>query len=100
RDSDLPGSGLLVWHIDEDQDDNRSEKTHYKVALMQSDGERDLERGENLGDEGDPFPGSKGVHRIGPDTNPSTNDYSGASTGITISNIHESNDAVTFTISY
>jgi immune inhibitor A len=74
----LPGSGMLIWHVDEGfwsiyggQDNNwecRSlpnphcwgtcATTHYLVALEQADRQDHLEYGTNFGDAGDPFPGS------------------------------------------
>mmetsp|Transcript_8845 Transcript_8845/g.11615 ORF Transcript_8845/g.11615 Transcript_8845/m.11615 type:complete len:837 (+) Transcript_8845:413-2923(+) len=66
-DSDAPASGLLIWHIDEYAvDENNVEGypslddwpysgSHYQVALMQADGNFDLEMGTNKGDSGDPF---------------------------------------------
>ena len=56
-DADLPGDGLLVWHIDESQSGNTDEN-HYKVGLIQADGKRDMELDHNRGDAGDPYPGS------------------------------------------
>ncbi len=57
-DAALPGNGLLLWHIDENQAGNTDEN-HYKVALLQADGNRDLELDHNRGDAGDPFPGGR-----------------------------------------
>ena len=74
----LPGSGLLIWHIDEafwsiyGGPNNNTEctniphcqgpcaaaGTHYMVALEQADGLDNLEFAANWGDPGDPFPGS------------------------------------------
>ncbi len=72
----LPGDGLLIWHVDEAMwavfggTDNDSECTtiphcsgacalsHYLVALEQADGADHLENFVNVGDTGDPFPGS------------------------------------------
>lgn len=55
-DAGLPGSGLLVWHVDENVKTNTDE-SHYKVALMQADGKNQLAARGNRGDDGDPFPG-------------------------------------------
>ncbi|KAG0603916.1 hypothetical protein M758_10G130200 [Ceratodon purpureus] len=99
RDKDLPSGGLLVWHIDETKDDNTSEKTNYKVALVQSDGEKDLERKEDQGDNGDPFPGLKSVRLVNATSNPSTNAYNGAPSGVSISDISDVADVMTFTVS-
>jgi uncharacterized repeat protein (TIGR01451 family) len=74
----LPGSGLLIWHVDEAMwsiyggPDNDSEcrslpnphcwgtctSSHYLVALEQADGSDHLEYATNRGDGGDPFPGT------------------------------------------
>lgn len=58
----LPGEGLLVWHIDDSQTNNRNEwlpggdpARHFRVALEQADGRWDLENTHNRGDGGDPF---------------------------------------------
>jgi len=62
-DSHLPGSGLLILHIDDQQNDNRDEYIpgqgnpifHYKVAVEQADGKYQLESSAsgNQGDAGD-----------------------------------------------
>jgi len=73
-DAFLPGSGLLIWHIDEEKwnlwEGNDYECTaspccggscsiwHPLVALEQADGLRELEWYVDPGDTGDPFPGS------------------------------------------
>lgn len=60
-DSELPGTGLLIWRIDPDRGElggwNGSE-TRRAVALIQADGRDDLARGRPA-DAGDPFPGLK-----------------------------------------
>ena len=60
-DADLPGDGLLVWHIDESQSGNTDEN-HYEVGLLQADAKRDMELGHNRGDAGDPYPGQREQH--------------------------------------
>jgi M6 family metalloprotease-like protein len=57
-DAELPGVGVLIYHVDESVrlQDNPS---RYKVALVQADGRRQLEtQYGNYGDSGDPFPGA------------------------------------------
>ncbi len=75
----LPGSGLLIWHVDEamnvyaKQNDYEctfvppvpavphcqcDDNYHYLLALEQADGLSDLERAMDGGDSGDPFPGN------------------------------------------
>ena len=99
-DQGLPGSGLLVWHVDDEKDRNLDEcaprlpgecaTRHYKVAVVQADGRWDLEEYGNIGDDGDPFPGAKGVTSLNDDTNPSVRLYSGARSGISITAITQS----------
>lgn len=85
-DDHLPGSGLLVWHIDDAVGSNTNE-AHYKVALMQADGLRDLEQSHNRGDAGDPFPGSGNKRTFSASSTPNSNSYAGAATCVAISNI-------------
>ncbi|HEY5892660.1 MAG TPA: M6 family metalloprotease domain-containing protein [Chthoniobacterales bacterium] len=85
RDSELPGGGLLVWHVDERQSGNTNPLA-YKVGLVQADGKRDLEFGRK-GDKGDPFPGSKKVTAIDDSTTPSTRANDGSPSGIRLSSI-------------
>ena len=67
-DRELPGGkgGLAIWHIDENKKHNRQpghpdqagwpeNNAHYMVALLQADGQFDLEQGRGYGDEGDLF---------------------------------------------
>jgi immune inhibitor A len=85
-DASLPGPGLLVWHIDEAVADNTNE-SHYKVALMQADGLRQLEGNANRGDAGDPFPGSTGNASFTGTSTPNSNSYAGSSTEVSITAI-------------
>jgi M6 family metalloprotease-like protein len=58
-DRGLPGSGLLVWEIDEDRGEMgawNTDEEHPAVGLVEADGRRDLRRGRPAGP-GDPFPG-------------------------------------------
>lgn len=64
-DADLPSSGLMLWHIDENIPKQNSvcipgpitscDSTHYKVSVVQADGRWDLELGASQGgNPGDP----------------------------------------------
>ena len=83
NDQSLPGSGLLIWHIDEAQRNN-DDPLHYRVALEQADGKRDLERGQNDGDAGDPYPGETNNAAFDDASRPNSRDYFGDRTGVTI----------------
>lgn len=82
----LPGSGLLVWHVD-DNEHNNDHPGGYWVGLRQADARLDLEYGDNVGDAGDPYPGDSGNESFGDKTVPSAVDKYGRATGVTISQI-------------
>jgi M6 family metalloprotease-like protein len=94
----LPGSGLLIWHIDDNQPWNDDE-SHYMVGLLQADGKNDLEKKANLGDAGDPFPGTGNKRSLDDTTTPSTRSYYIGPTYIAISSISNSVATMTFNIS-
>jgi immune inhibitor A len=87
-DAGLPNEGLLVWHID-DSTENNTNENHYKVALVQADGLRDLEHRKNRGDEGDPYPGSSDNRAFDANSTPNSNSYAGADTHVTITEISD-----------
>eukprot|EP00591_Stephanopyxis_turris_P006053 CAMPEP_0195520420 /NCGR_PEP_ID=MMETSP0794_2-20130614/16817_1 /TAXON_ID=515487 /ORGANISM="Stephanopyxis turris, Strain CCMP 815" /LENGTH=593 /DNA_ID=CAMNT_0040649767 /DNA_START=124 /DNA_END=1902 /DNA_ORIENTATION=+ len=116
----LPQGGLAFWHIDENVGNNNDEGypgqpswpengNHYKIALLQADGNYHLEHGwgnnGNAGDARDLFHG-KGVSAIGPSTSasgpfPNTDSYQNGvvkHTGITIFDISDSGDVMTFRV--
>ncbi|RME64767.1 MAG: M6 family metalloprotease domain-containing protein, partial [Nitrospirae bacterium] len=101
----LPGSGLLVWHIDGSVITNNLNtvnnhecypsgpscaKQHYGVALVQADNMWNLEKGQNSGDSGDPFPGFTNKTSFTDSTSPSSGLYNGDDSGIGIENISTS----------
>lgn len=97
-DAFLPGNGLLIWHIDENQPDNTDE-THYRIGLEQADGLRSLELGVNRGDASDPFPGANNNTAFTDETTPSSRSYTGVPTGVSITNIVAANGVITATLS-
>lgn len=106
-DAALPGSGLLVWHIDEAVSGNNSQwypgctscgNSHYKVALVQADNNWNLEKNNNRGDAGDPFPGTTGKVTFNDVTSPGSLLYNGATSGISISSIAQSSPNITATL--
>jgi M6 family metalloprotease-like protein len=88
-DSWLPGTGLLIWHVDEDKwnrwEHNTYECTqtlkcncpvyHPLVSLEQADGALHLENKNNDGDGGDPFPGTSSNTAFGFGTTPESGSY-------------------------
>ena len=84
-DSYLPGSGLLIYHVDRIMSTNNNEwcpgdpaLPHFKTALKQADGEFELEGcygDTNQGDWGDPFPGSQNKRAFDDTTFPDSRNY-------------------------
>jgi immune inhibitor A len=108
-DAALPGSGLLIWHVDDNlPGSNKYEcrqvnnylcataTQHFRVALEQADGALHLEYGMNQGDAGDPFPGSAGKTAFTFTSTPnSTSYYSTTDWGLRLTNISASSGTVT-----
>jgi immune inhibitor A len=93
-DARLPSDGLLIWHVDESVADNRDE-THYRIALVQADGDKDLEGNVNRGDAGDPFPGSTGNASFTGSTTPSSRSHAGVDTSVAVTDITVTGPTVT-----
>jgi len=93
-DAALPGSGLAVWHINERQSNNDNPLA-YLVALLQADGNKDLELLKNSGDAGDLFPGDKCVAAVDDNTTPSTRANTGSPSRVVLTNIAMSGGIVT-----
>lgn len=85
-DASLPGSGLLIYHVDESVGSNRV-PNHYKVAVEQADGLYQLENRFNdasIGDDGDPYHEGQGFGRY---TTPNSFAYDGTDSYATVYNI-------------
>jgi M6 family metalloprotease-like protein len=109
-DAALPAAGLLIWHIEESRFTNTSEcipgglpacsaSVHYKVALVQADNAYDLERRQNRGDGGDPFPGATGNRSLTGVSAPNSNLYGGTPSNASVTSISDSGDIMTATLS-
>jgi M6 family metalloprotease-like protein len=102
-DAGLPGQGLLVWHVDDSRSHNRNEwypgcascTGHYHLALMQADNRWDLERNANRGDTGDPY---EAPRTLTASSSPNSNLYSGAASGISITNVSVAGATMTATL--
>lgn len=82
----LPGSGLIIYHID-DAINSNSNEMHYKVAVLQADGKKHLEGGNNRGDESDVWPGTGNKKTFSGSTKPSSKSYGNLKTDVAIRNI-------------
>ncbi len=69
------------------------------VALVQADGLWQLEHGANLGNAGDPFPGTSNVRQINGSGALNTNSYAGTATHVALANISNSSTEMTVDIS-
>ena len=101
-DAYLPGSGLLIWHVDENESYNTNQwypgvtsDGHYKVALKQADGMWHLEKNVNSGDGGDPYPGSSANSSFNALSCPNSNDYQDLETHVAVDNISSTSGVVT-----
>jgi M6 family metalloprotease-like protein len=76
-DRNLPGSGLLILHCDDNlTGSNNMQQGHWHVSVEQADGLNHLESGINEGDANDVFPGPTNLHiEFTNLTNPSTASY-------------------------
>ena len=107
-DSRLKGSGLAIWHINQEVtypyfysvlvNANVSRKG---VDLEEADGRDDLDNQNNRGDAGDLYPGSSNRQAFNYQSSPSSNAYAPVNdpekTGISLENIREENQIIQFT---
>src|SRR3989454_3005303 len=91
-DAALPGSGLLIWHVDESQTSNDVD-THRLLDLEEAD---EALTGDHPTDSGDPWHDT--ATGWGPDTVPDSRSYSGSETEWRIRDISASGAAVTAAI--
>lgn len=94
----LPGSGLLIYHIDEGVPTN-DDQNHYRVGVEQADGlyqlELDVMWGGNYGDGGDPFPGTSNNRNFNASSTPSSKSYGGDPTGVGVLKVSDSQKIMT-----
>ncbi len=78
-DDTLPIGGLLVWKINDTAvnaglptNQVNANESNQGVELVEADGRTDLDSAANRGDDGDPFPGSRGVKAFDNTTKPAS----------------------------
>lgn len=98
-DRNLPGSGLLILHCDDNlSGSNDIRLGHWHVSVEQADGLNQLESGTNDGDPNDVFPGPLNLHTEFTNlTNPSTASYYGIANQASVWNITQNSTAKTVT---
>jgi hypothetical protein len=82
-----------AWGINDDE-------TRPGVRILQADGRNDLARRVNIGDAGDPFPGSSVVISVSDTSSPWLRTSDGAPTGIRIDRIAVTGDHVSFDVTF
>ncbi|MEK7720871.1 MAG: FlgD immunoglobulin-like domain containing protein, partial [Elusimicrobiota bacterium] len=99
NDQELPGNGLLIWHVDArlngiglDFAYDNSYTEHKLLRLMEADGLEEIEA-NGVADSGDYYTAGK---NFSPTTVPNSNKYDGVYTGISFSNIGGTSDSRTF----
>jgi immune inhibitor A len=93
----VPGSGLAIYHVDENQQDN-DDSDHYLVDVEQADGLRELNTSRyESGDLGDVWPYDS-KKAFTPDSKPNTLAYGASSSRISVLNITRVGHDVTFDV--
>jgi len=108
HDADLPGSGVLIWHIDERGDNStvnlNPNTTHnnYEATVVQADNAWDLEKYRNNGDTNDLYysgNASSGYANLFSDSSsPNAHWWSGAASGVKFSGFSAPATAMTFVV--
>ncbi len=106
----LPGNGLLIWHIDENRCVHKNpnfDPENFGITLEQSDGKKELQsdysvyleekerekvRKDMMGDEGDAYPGITQNRNFDENSNPNSNTLKGARSGVSVNSISDSRD--------
>jgi|GEM_PF-2522105 len=65
-DQNIPGAGLIIYHV------GGPHRNGENLAVEEADGLRELERGANRGDAGDPFPGTSNNRTFDDRSNPNS----------------------------
>jgi M6 family metalloprotease-like protein len=92
NDIDLPGEGLIIWHIDATlgyyggfENDNSYTDTKL-IRLVEADGLEEIAKGNGVADKGDFFNTGQS---FGPNGRPNSKNNDGLHTGVVIKNIEE-----------
>ncbi|MGQ0796594.1 MAG: M6 family metalloprotease domain-containing protein, partial [Methanobacteriota archaeon] len=91
-DAGLPGTGLLIWHVDETRGSNDNDARRH-VDLEEAD---EASTGDRPADPEDAWRSS--AAGFGPETTPSSRSYGGADTGWRVRDVSASGDPMTATI--
>ena len=92
-DTDLPGYGLMIYHIDESQSGNTND-WHPLVMVEQADGRFDLQSGSS-GDIGDSWPNGDQARDFHDKSTPGSKYYVGTSSQVGVWNISDEGPVMT-----
>jgi M6 family metalloprotease-like protein len=103
-DLNLPGPGLLIYHVDKNLADIWASSnsinvtaSHLGAKVYEADGLEEMAEGTNRGNAGDPYPGSTGNTSLTPVSFPSTALWNSSSSGVEITDISASSATMTAT---
>ena len=82
-DTGLPGSGILIWHVD-DRVDGNDDPNHFQVDLEEADGMQDLELDSSARGSPQDFFFAGNRDELGPETLPDSTANDGQATGVRI----------------
>lgn len=93
-DAALPGSGVLIWHVDETVYNNDNEN-HKMVDVEEAGGVQNMDTGANRGGPEDPYPGLSNNRTFNNTSAPNSKLYDGFASNVFIDTI--SDDAASMT---
>ena len=104
-DASAPGTGLVVWHVNDAVLEARlwgvnDDDAHPAVRVVQADGREDLAARINVGDVGDPFPGSSLAVALSDSSVPWLRTSDGSASGVRIDGIAIAGDRVRFDVAF
>ncbi|MDO9108597.1 MAG: M6 family metalloprotease domain-containing protein [Coriobacteriia bacterium] len=97
-DSGIPGSGILVWHVDEamigynDQNDNEA---HKLVDLEEAAGTQSMDSKTDRGTAADPYPGTTNNRAFRASSVPNSNRSSGAASLVVMDSVSDNSASMT-----
>lgn len=94
----IPGHGMLVWHVDYDEEiwtgnDVNNLSTHQRVDIVEADADQ-----SEATRAADPFPGTSGIRSFTASTYPALEDWSGQGIDLPITGIREEDGVIYFEV--
>ncbi len=86
-DVSTPGCGIVIYRIDETvtpSNGANADEDDPLIAVIQADGDKDLENGTNRGDAGDPYPGTDHNQALSDSTTPNSKFHDGTASNLAL----------------